>query len=45
MHPTFKVSGDKIIHKFDYDEFNTMINLQTSAFEIIQVPLVHRNSI
>jgi hypothetical protein len=45
MHPTFKVSGDKIIHKLDYDEFNTMINLQTSGFEIIQVPLVHRNSI
>ncbi len=45
MHPTYCVAHDAIIHKLDYDEFNTLLSLQTSEFEIIQVPLVHRNSI
>lgn len=45
MHPTYSVAHDSIIHKLDYDEFNTLLSLQTNEFEIIQVPLVHRNSI
>lgn len=45
MHPTYRVAADNIIHKLDYDEFNTLLSMQVSNFEIIQVPLVHRNSV
>jgi hypothetical protein len=29
----------------DYDDFNSVLNLQMANFEIVQVPLYHRNTI
>lgn len=34
MHPSFPF-GDKQIRRLDYDEFNGMINLQMSDYQVI----------
>lgn len=43
MHPTF-CFGVNQIKRLDYDEFNAVLSLQTANFEIVQVPLFHRNT-
>ncbi len=45
MQPTYRLVGDNIIQKLDYDEYNTLLSMQVSNLEIVQVPLVHRNSV
>ena len=43
MHSTFTYGGS-LIKRMDYDDFNSVLNLQMANFEIIQVPLYHRNT-
>lgn len=43
MHPTFQY-GDYLIKRMDFDELNSVLNLQMANFQIIQVPLYHRNT-
>jgi len=40
--PTWNFSSP--IRRLDYDEYNAVINLQLTNYEIVQVPLFHRNA-
>lgn len=45
MHPSFTY-GQSQIRRLDYDEFNSVLNLQSAyPLEIVQVPLHHRNTL
>jgi len=43
MHPTFSY-GIHQIKRMDYDEFNSVLNLQQANLSIVQVPIYHRNT-
>jgi len=43
MHSTFGY-GPSAVKRLDFDDFNSVLSLQTAGFEVVQVPLYHRNT-
>lgn len=44
-YPKWGFNNNGSIKRLEYDECNSVINLLLSNFEIIQVPLYHRNTV
>lgn len=44
LHPSFSF-GDAQVKRLDFDEFNSLLTLQLANFAIVQVPLLHRNTL
>ena len=44
MHPSYDFA-EYLITNLDYDEYNTAINLLRNDLTVVQVPLLHRNTV
>ena len=45
MHASFTVNKHAVLKRLDFDEYNSVLSLQSSyPLEIVQVPLAHRNT-